>query len=106
MVTGEPILEGTGEVFRRDQDRESLCRCDYGLAEGPLTTSTAHVAGPSAGLGGWLMPHPPMTLDDLRTALDKKQQSLQLRLESGHWLDFTLRRDSQIIGLSAVRDER
>ena len=49
------------------------------------------------------MPHPPMTLDDLRTALDKKQQSLQLRLESGHWLDFTLRRDSQIIGLSAVR---
>jgi hypothetical protein len=47
-----------------------------------------------------------MTLDALRTALDKKQRSLQLRLESGHWLDFTLRRDSQIIGLSALRDER
>jgi hypothetical protein len=110
MVTGEPILEGTGEVFRRDQNRESLCRCDYGLTEGPLTTSSArgnqYVAGPSAGLGGWLMPHPPMTLDDLRPALDKKLQSLQLRLESGHWLDFTLRRDSQIIGLSALRDER
>ena len=41
MVTGEPILEGTGEVFRRDQNRESLCRCDYGLTEGPLTTSRA-----------------------------------------------------------------
>ena len=40
-MTGEPILEGTGEVFRRDQNRESLCRCDYGLTEGPLTTSRA-----------------------------------------------------------------
>jgi hypothetical protein len=110
VVVGDPILNGNGEVFRRDQNRESLCSCDYGLAEGPLTTSRTegnqYVAGPSAGLGGWLMPQPPMTLDALRMALDKKQQSLQLRLESGHWLDFSLRRDGQIIGLSALRNER
>jgi hypothetical protein len=109
MVDNDPIWSGTGQVFRRDKNRELLCSCTYRLTEGRDRGArfgrSQYLAGQAGDIRGTLMPTPPITLSVLLSEKDKSD-TLQLRLQSGHWLDFLMDRSGQVIGSGGLRGER
>jgi hypothetical protein len=87
------VLRGTGEVFRRDEGRESLCACEYELtstSDAPLPVSTlgkTEYLQSFVEIYGTITPKQGMTTTALRKEADQSG-TLEMCLADNTWIDF------------------